>query len=57
MALYTAALLVYSQTLAYTGDEGFHLIAAQLIRAGMRPYIDFMFPQAPLNAYWNAAWF
>ncbi len=24
--------------------------------AGERPYIDFSFPQAPLNAYWNAAW-
>jgi hypothetical protein len=51
-----AALLVYSQTLAFTGDEGFHLLAAQLIGDGKRPYIDFCFPQTPLNAYWNAAW-
>jgi len=49
-------LLLYSQTRAFTGDEGFHLLAAQLIRSGMRPYVDFFFPQTPLNAYWNAGW-
>lgn len=54
--MYTAALLLYSQTRAFTGDEGFHLLAAQLIRSGMRPYLDFFFPQTPLNAYWNAGW-
>jgi uncharacterized membrane protein SirB2 len=27
-----------------------------LIDEGKRPYIDFCFPQTPLNAYWNAAW-
>lgn len=51
-----AGLLIYSQTAAFTGDEGFHLLAAQLIDDGKRPYIDFCFPQTPLNAYWNAAW-
>ena len=56
IVLYTAGLLVYSQTRAFTGDEGFHLLAAQLIHSGMRPYLDFFFPQTPLNAYWNAAW-
>ena len=56
IAAFTAVLAVYSQTWAYTGDEGFHLLAAQLIRRGMRPYLDFCFPQAPLNAYWSAAW-
>jgi hypothetical protein len=54
--LYTCGLLLYSETRAFTGDEGFHLVAAQLIRSGMRPYLDFFFPQAPLNAYWNAGW-
>lgn len=54
--LFTAILIVYSQTWAYTGDEGFHLLAATLVRRGMRPWIDFCFPQAPLIAYWNAAW-
>src|SRR5208283_776024 len=31
------------------------MLAAQLIAHGRRPYLDFFFPQAPLNAYWNAA--
>jgi hypothetical protein len=52
-----AGLLVYSQTDAYAQDEGFHLLSAQLIAAGKRPYLDFFFPQAALNAYWNALWF
>ena len=52
-----AALLVYSQTLAFHWDEGFHLLAARFISTGKRPYLDFLFAQAPLNAYWTAAWF
>ena len=55
-ALITAGLLVYSQTHAFGWDEGYHLLAAQLIGAGKRPYLDFCFPQTPLAAYWNAAW-
>jgi hypothetical protein len=51
-----AGLMLYAQTLAFTEDEAFHLMAAQLIKAGMRPYLDFCFPQTPLNAYWNAFW-
>lgn len=47
-------MLVYSQTDAFAQDEGFHLLAAQSIFRGRRPYLDFMFPQTPLNAYWNA---
>jgi len=49
-----AGLVWYSQTMAFAYDEGFHLLTAQLIKAGKRPYIDFFFPQAALNAYWNA---
>ena len=49
-ALLFAGLLLYSQTLAFAWDEGFHLLAAQLIKAGKRPYLDFCFPQTPLNA-------
>ncbi len=49
-------LLIYSQTAAFSWDEGFHLLAAQLIRRGQRPYLDFCFPQTPLNAYWQAGW-
>ena len=55
-AALAASLVVYAQTLAFTDDEGFHLMAAQLIKAGLRPYLDFCFPQTPLNAYWNAFW-
>ena len=55
-ALMAGALLVYSQTHAFGWDEGYHLLAAQLIRAGKLPYLDFCFPQTPMAAYWNAAW-
>ncbi len=56
LAIIGAGLLVYSQTMGFVWDEGFHLLTAQLIDAGKKPYIDFCFPQTPLNAYWNAFW-
>jgi hypothetical protein len=56
VVLIAAGLLVYSQTVSFVWDEGFHLLAAQLILDGKKPYLDFCFPQTPLNAYWNAAW-
>ena len=52
--LLAAALLIYSQTYSFADDEGFHLLAAPLIGRGHRPYLDFFFPQTPLNTYWNA---
>lgn len=52
----SAGILLYSQTMAFVWDEGFHVLAAQLINRGEQPYIDFCFPQTPLNAYWNALW-
>jgi len=52
----TAVLIVYARTKAFAWDEGFHLLTAQLIKAGKRPYIDWVFSQPPLNAYWNALW-
>jgi 4-amino-4-deoxy-L-arabinose transferase-like glycosyltransferase len=55
-ALLAAGVLVYSQTMAFHWDEGFHFLTAHLIDTGKRPYLDFFFPQTPLNAYWNAAW-
>ena len=55
-ALLFGGLLFYSQTVAFAWDEGFHLLAAQLIKAGKKPYLDFCFPQTPAAAYWNAAW-
>jgi 4-amino-4-deoxy-L-arabinose transferase-like glycosyltransferase len=54
-AVLAAAIIAYSQTLAFAWDEGFHLLAAQLILRGKKPYLDFLFAQAPLYAYWNAA--
>jgi len=43
--------MVYAQTFAFTDDEGFHVMATQLIKAGKRPYLDFFFDRTPLNAY------
>ena len=51
-----AGLIAYSQTYAFAWDEGFHLLAAQLILRGMRPYLDFFHAQTPLYAYWNSFW-
>ncbi|MFL6414975.1 MAG: hypothetical protein ACJ74Y_04825 [Bryobacteraceae bacterium] len=56
-ALLAVGLIAYSVTVAFVWDEGFHLLAAQLIQQGKTPYIDFCFPQPPLNAYFNAALF
>ncbi len=55
-SLICAGLIVFGLTRAFVWDEGFHLVAAQMIMAGKRPYLDFCFPQTPLNAYWNALW-
>src|SRR6202451_3790250 len=49
-------LVIFSQTDSFAWDEGFHLLTAQLITRGKRPYLDFNFSQTPLNAYWNAFW-
>ncbi len=54
LVLLTVAIGIYAQTLSFVWDEGFHLVAAQLINRGATPYIDFCFPQTLLNAYWNA---
>ncbi len=56
LAVLFAGLLCYSQTTTLDWDEGFHLVAASLIAAGKRPYIDFCFPQPALHAWWNALW-
>jgi hypothetical protein len=49
-------LLWYSQTRAFAWDEGYHMLAAQLVKNGKRLYLDFCFPQPPLNTWWNALW-
>jgi len=55
LASLAALLLGFSQTAAYFGDEGFHLLAARLVNAGKRLYLDFFYPHAPLYAYLIAA--
>jgi len=55
LLLISAGILVYSQTMAFVWDEGFHLVTARLIEQGKTPYIDFCFPQTLVNAYFNAA--
>jgi hypothetical protein len=55
-ALFALGIVVFSQTRSFFWDEGFHILAARLIQTGKRPYLDFFFPQTPLNAYWNAGW-
>jgi hypothetical protein len=56
VSLVAAGLLHYSQTKAFAWDEGWHLLAAQNILRGKQVYLDFCYPQTPLNAYWNAGW-
>jgi 4-amino-4-deoxy-L-arabinose transferase-like glycosyltransferase len=51
-----AGLVLFSQTWAWYGDEGFHLLASQLINSGKKPYVDFIFPQTPIWAYVDAGW-
>jgi len=51
VALLELALLIYSQAVAYWGDESLHLVAAQLMNAGQRPYLDFFYHHPPLFAY------
>lgn len=52
----TGGLVLFSQTLAWYGDEGVHLLASQLIVSGKKPYLDFIFPQTPIWAYVDAGW-
>jgi MFS family permease len=56
VAILFAVVLAYAETRSFSWDEGFHVLAARLIQSGQRPYLDFCFPQTPLNAYWNAFW-
>ncbi len=57
VAVLWAGLFLFSQTLAWDGDEGFHLLAAQLITAGKKPYLDFFYQHVPLHIYITAGWF
>ncbi len=51
----SSLMMLYAVTRAFVWDEGYHLVAAQQISLGKLPYIDFCFPQTPLNAFVNAA--
>jgi 4-amino-4-deoxy-L-arabinose transferase-like glycosyltransferase len=56
LALVAAALLWFAQTLAWYPDEGFHLLAAQMVGGGAMPYRDFFYQHPPLFAYLYAGW-
>lgn len=56
VASVSAILILYSQMLAWAGDEGFHLLASQLALSGKRPYLDFFYQHPPMFIYLNAVW-
>lgn len=56
LAALSLGLLTFALTAAPPWNEGLHLVAAQLIRAGKRPYLDFFYQHPPLYTYLNAAW-
>jgi 4-amino-4-deoxy-L-arabinose transferase-like glycosyltransferase len=49
-------LLAISQSPYAYGDEGFHLLASQLLNVGKRPYLDFFYQHTPLYIYFNGVW-
>lgn len=51
LAAVSTLLVVWSVTHAYVGDESFHLLAAKLIAARRKPYIDFFYQHPPGFAY------
>jgi len=56
VASLTVGLLAYSQLVAYFGNEPFHLLAAQLIKSGETPYLDFFYQHPPFFALLIAVW-
>jgi Dolichyl-phosphate-mannose-protein mannosyltransferase len=58
VVLLQAAFFLYvSQRRLIDGDEGFYLLASQLVMRHHAPYLDFFYTQAPLLPYVYAAWF
>ena len=50
-------LLTFSQLGGiFDGDEGLHLVAAQLVQAGRTPFVDFFYWHQPLYLYVAAGW-
>jgi len=43
--------LFLSQITTINGDEGFYLVAAQMVSNGAVPYVDFFYPQMPYLPY------
>src|SRR5262245_18883741 len=56
IAALAVGLLAYSQSVAYFGNESFHLLAAQLINSGETPYLDFFYQHPPFFSYLIAVW-
>jgi len=52
----TVGLVAYSQSVAYFGNEPFHLLAAQLIKSGETPYLDFFYQHPPFFALLISVW-
>lgn len=50
------ALVAVSQSQIFYVDEGIHLIAASLVKAGKLPYVGFFYQHPPLFPYVYAAW-
>jgi hypothetical protein len=48
--------VIFSQTAAFQRDEGFHLLAANLVNARRRPYLDFFYQHTPLYIYLAGGW-
>src|SRR5262249_49251308 len=55
-SLVCAHIMVFSQTFAWYGDEGFDLLSAQLIVAGKKPYLDFFYQHPAFCSYATATW-
>ena len=55
--LQAAFFLFVSRHRFIDGDEGFYLLASQLVTQHKTPYLDFFYTQAPLLPYVYAWWF
>ena len=59
IAVFAAQILFFGFTARHRfidGDEGFYLLAARLVLAHKKPYLDFFYTQAPLLPYVYALW-
>ncbi|HYM11969.1 MAG TPA: hypothetical protein VEU62_14625 [Bryobacterales bacterium] len=56
LAALSLGLLAFAVVAAPPWNEGIHLVAARLINAGKKPYVDFFYQHTPINIYLTAAW-